>query len=75
MAAQTEALEELLINRVQQYPWLFDAKHRGYRDKHKKKINSRREIAEVLGHGVDGKSYLWWCQIKAFSFSAEMSER
>ena len=57
MATWTDELEERLINLVQGYPWLYNIRSRGYRDK-QKKANSWREIANALQADVDGKRNL-----------------
>ena len=55
MARWTENLEERLIDLVQGYPWLYDVRHKSYRDKHKK---SWRDIANALAADIDGKPRL-----------------
>ncbi|XP_043197203.1 uncharacterized protein LOC122367832 isoform X2 [Amphibalanus amphitrite] len=47
----SERAEERLIEAIKEYTWLFDCKHRWYKDKNKKQ-NSWMELAGLFGDGI-----------------------
>lgn len=57
----SERHEESLMQLVKEYPWLYDCKHRSYKDRYKKR-NSWMEIAKFFGDNAEGK----WCNKRCF---------